>query len=328
MSTRPRHACKTSLLPTYYKFWLVAFLAATFVLPLSAANEPAPLQPPLDKSKAQDLLRSLAFFERNQGQADDRVLFLTQGLGYAAYLTRDGATLVFSESSKSSDGRTTSAEKVVRLNIVGIDPHPEIVGSEERPGVTSYFSGNDPKQWHTRVPQFAKVIYRHAYPGIDVVFEIRNGRLEYDFLIAPHADPSLIHVNVEGGIPYRTSAGDVLVRFGKHNDFTLKKPDAYQPGHEGHENQGTNVRYSLRGRDMAFALSNYNHDLPLVIDPALVFSAVFGSPTSGGTLTAMAADSSGNIYLTGIAHTPDFPTTQELFKLVALEVSTKSSSAN
>ena len=99
---------------------MVAFLAATFVLPLSAANEPARVQPPLDKSKARDLLRSLAFFERNDGQVDDRVLFLTQGLGYAAYLTRDGATLVFSESSKAADGRTTSTEKVVRLNIVGI----------------------------------------------------------------------------------------------------------------------------------------------------------------------------------------------------------------
>ena len=82
MSTRPRHACKTEIIPAYLKFWLVAFLAATFVLPLSAANEPAPVQPALDKSKARDLLRSLAFFERNQGQVADRVLFLTQGLGY------------------------------------------------------------------------------------------------------------------------------------------------------------------------------------------------------------------------------------------------------
>jgi hypothetical protein len=123
---------------------LVAFLAATFVLPLSAANEPAPVQPALDKSKARDLLRSLAFFERNQGQVADRVLFLTQGLGYPAYLTRDGATLVFSESSKAADGRTTSSEKVIRLNLVGIDPHPEVIGSEERPGITSYFSGADP----------------------------------------------------------------------------------------------------------------------------------------------------------------------------------------
>src|ERR1700722_11384413 len=223
MSTRPRRARKTDLLPTYLKFWLVVLLAATFVLPLSAANDPTPLPPPMDKSKAQDLLRSLAFFERNDGQVDDHVLFLTQGLGYAVYLTRDGGTLVFSESSKSADGRATSTQKVVRLNILGIDPHPEVIGSEERPGVTSYFSGNDPKQWHTRVPQFAKVIYRHAYPGIDLVFEIRDGRLEYDFLIAPHANPKLIRVNVEGGTPYRTATGDVLVRFDKDHDFTLKK---------------------------------------------------------------------------------------------------------
>jgi hypothetical protein len=296
------------------KFWLVALLAATFVLPLSAANDPAPLQPPLDKSKAQDLLHSVAFFERNDGQVDARVLFLTQGLGYTAYLTRDGATLVFSQSSKSADGRATSTQKVVRLNIVGIDPHPEVIGSEERPGVTSYFSGNDPKQWHTRIPQFAKVIYRHAYPGIDLVFEIRDGRLEYDFLIAPHADPNRIRVNVEGGTLHRNATGDVLVRFGKHHDFTLKKPDAYQPGHQGQQNQITQVHYSLRGRDMAFALNNYNRDLPLVIDPALVFSAVFGSPTGSSRLTAMTTDSNGNIYLTGTANTPDFPTTPGAFQ--------------
>src|ERR1700693_4365972 len=244
MSTRPRRARKTDLLPTYLKFWLVALLAAIFVLPLSAANDPAPLQPPLDKAKAQDLLRSLAFFERNDGQVDDRVLFLTQGLGYAVYLTRDGATLVFSEFSKSADGRVTSTQQVVRLNILGIDSHPEVIGSEERPGITSYFSGNDPKQWLTRVPQFAKVIYRHAYPGIDLVFEIRDGRLEYDFLIAPHWNTNLIRVHVEGALPPRTVTRGVLVRFGEHNDFTLKKPDAYQPGHE---DKVTDVRYSLRG---------------------------------------------------------------------------------
>jgi Abnormal spindle-like microcephaly-assoc'd, ASPM-SPD-2-Hydin len=317
MAIRPCPARSMNFLPTLLKFLGVAFLAATCVMPLSAANDPAPLQPPMDKSKADDLLHSVAFFERNDGQVDDRVLFLTQGLGYAAYLTRDGATLVFSESSMSANGRTSSTQKVVRLNILGIDPHPEVIGSEERPGVTSYFSGNDPKQWHTRIPQFAKVIYRHAYPGIDVVFEIRDGRLEYDFLIAPHADPNLIRVNVEGGTLHRTAAGDVLVRFGKHHDFTLKKPDAYQPGHQGHENQITQVRYSLRGRDMAFALSNYNHDLPLVIDPALIFSTYLTSNCPVSTFDShfsecsdfvsdLAVDSTG-IYIAGGTNATTFP---------------------
>src|ERR1700738_3203335 len=115
MSTRPRYAC--NMLLTFLEFSAVVFVAATFVLPLSAADGPVQVQAPLDKSKAQDLLRSLAFFERNEGQVDDRVLFLTQGLGYAVYLTGDGGTLVFSESSRSSDGHAISTEKVVRLNI-------------------------------------------------------------------------------------------------------------------------------------------------------------------------------------------------------------------
>jgi hypothetical protein len=303
-----------NMLPTFLEFWALVFVAATFVWPLSAKDEPAQVQAPLDKSKAQELLRSLAFFERNEGQVDDRVLFLTQGLGYAAYLTRDGATLTFSESSRSADGRITSTEKVVRLNIVGIDPHPEVIGSEERPGVTSYFSGADPKHWHPRIPQFAKVIYRHAYPGIDVVFEVRDGRLEYDFLIAPHADPNLIRVNVEGGRPHQTATGDVVVRFDRHKDFTLKKPDAYQPGDE---DQVTNVRYSLRGRDMTFALNNYNQDLPLVIDPALIFSTYLTSncaaqstspffSTCSDVANDLAVDSTG-IYIAGGTTAAKFP---------------------
>ena len=315
MATRPRYVREANLLPTYLRFWLVALLAATFVLPLSAANEPARVQPPPDKYRAQDLLRSVAFFERNQGQVDDRVLFLTQGLGYSAYLTRDGATLVSLETSKSGDGRATSSEKVVRLNIVGMDPHPDVIGSEARPGVTSYFSGAEAKQRHTRIPQFAKVIYRHAYPGIDVVFEIRDGRLEYDFMIAPHANTNLIRVNVEGGLPRRTVTGDVLVRFGEHNDFTLKKPDAYQPGHE---DKVTDVRYSLRGHDMAFVLNRYNHDLPLVIDPALIFSTFLSSncPAQSGNpgfsacadeANDLAVDSTG-IYIAGATSAATFPT--------------------
>ena len=61
---------------------------------------------------------------------------------------------------------------------------------EQRAGVSNYFIGRDPNNWHTDVPQFAKVRYRNVYPGIDVVFYGNASDLEYDFVVSPGANPA------------------------------------------------------------------------------------------------------------------------------------------
>ena len=60
------------------------------------------------------------------------------------------------------------------------------------PGKANYFIGNDPARWKTEVPTFAKVRYPAVYPGIDVVYYGNQGRLEYDFIVSPGADPEAI----------------------------------------------------------------------------------------------------------------------------------------
>jgi len=40
------------------------------------------------------------------------------------------------------------------------------------------------------VPTFAKVNYQNVYPGVDLVYYgSQGGQLEYDFVLAPGADP-------------------------------------------------------------------------------------------------------------------------------------------
>ena len=65
--------------------------------------------------------------------------------------------------------------------------------SDELPGKANYFIGNDPGKWRTNVPTYAKVRYASVYPGIDLVYYgTRGGELEYDFVVAPGADPKAI----------------------------------------------------------------------------------------------------------------------------------------
>jgi hypothetical protein len=89
---------------------------------------------------------------------------------------------------------------VVRLRLVGANPKAEVSGADELPGKANYFIGNDPKKWRTNVPTYAKVRYENVYPGIDLVYYgNQGGQLEYDFVVAPGADPGAISLAVDAG---------------------------------------------------------------------------------------------------------------------------------
>ncbi len=105
-------------------------------------------------------------FEVNQGQADSSVKFLSHGNGYALFLTGTGPVLAFSNKT---------GQQVLRLNLVGATSHPQVVGLDELPGKTNYFLGNDPRQWLTNVPTYARVLYRNVYPGVNLVYYGNQG---------------------------------------------------------------------------------------------------------------------------------------------------------
>jgi hypothetical protein len=85
---------------------------------------------------------------------------------------------------------------VLRMSLAGSNPHAKVSGLEELPGKSNYFIGNDPKKWRTNVPTYGKVKYEGVYRGVDLVYYGNQGRLEYDFVVAPGADPSSIQLTI------------------------------------------------------------------------------------------------------------------------------------
>ena len=115
------------------------------------------------------MFESLPFiFEANCGQAAKQVEFLARGNGYALFLSDDGATLALrthapAEESPlpSEDGRgKTAREEVLHMRLIGANPHARIEGVDKLPGKANYFTGNDPKKWHTDIPMYGRVRYR------------------------------------------------------------------------------------------------------------------------------------------------------------------------
>ncbi len=88
------------------------------------------------------------------------------------------------------------------MKLAGANPKAKVSGLKELPGKSNYFIGNDPKKWRTNVPNYAEVKYEGVYPGIDLIYYgTEGGQLEYDFVVAPGADPSIIAFDIVGAGP-------------------------------------------------------------------------------------------------------------------------------
>ena len=91
------------------------------------------------------------------------------------------------------------------------------MGTAQLPGYQNYLRGNDPHKWQTNVPTFRKVVYEEIYPGINLTYYGNRRDLEYDFELAPGADPHVIRLAFDShdGRPFLQN-GDLLLRSRRH----------------------------------------------------------------------------------------------------------------
>src|SRR6266567_1174865 len=138
----------------------------------------------------------------------------------------DGAVLKLESRSQSSVvsgqlGKTTDhgprTTDVVRLTLEGANPSATMTGLDELPGKSNYFLGNDPAKWLREIPNYRRAEAAEVYPGIGLVYygtPSRPGQLEYDFTVAPGADPRAIRLQIETGNSKIAidSNGDLVVK--------------------------------------------------------------------------------------------------------------------
>jgi hypothetical protein len=260
-----------------------------------------------------------AVFTENQGQFPGEVIFQTRVPGATVYLCSDKVVSVFTQDIGSQDGdrslypyetmREPQAQQMFSLTAEFKDANPNttIAGEERLPYCNNYFIGNDPTQWHDNVPNYQRVAYHDIYPGIDLIYHGDAIGLKYDFIIHPGADLSRIQVHYMGdhGVTI-TPRGELQVQtaYGAIYEDT---PLMYQEIHD--HTRVVNGGYCLRGPDVfGFEVESYNPEVPLVIDPAMVYSTFIGG-TQIEYEFSIAADPSGYTYITGFTGSPNFPTT-------------------
>ena len=316
---------------------LIPFLSATFLLaqshPVSlvspSAKVVAPISaPPADPQAQRRILDSYGklplSFEANQGQTDRRVKFLSRTSGYSLFLTGDEAVLMLSgKKADTHEAKIAGAGHapgpgmaaalkgggVLRMKLRDANPTAKVTGGDELAGTSNYFIGNDPAKWRTGVPTYAKVKYEGIYSGIDLVYYGNERQLEYDFILAPGADPRRIAFDISGAKRIRKDGrGELVFKVGA-DEIRWHRPVVYQE--KDGARQSVVAHYVISGTNrVGFEVTKYDDRRPLYIDPLIYSTYLGGSSDDQGF--GIAVDSSGNAYVTGHTSSTDFPTKNPL----------------
>jgi hypothetical protein len=259
-------------------------------------------------------------FEANRGQAPARYVYVAHGPTYALGLSSTEIALSLNRPREaaqagllpavlnvSADKRPVAMDHAqLHLRFMGASQFSSLSGMDPRPGVSNYFIGNDPLKWQTHVPHFGRVKMDQIYPGIDLVFYGNPQQLEYDFQVAPGADPRTIHLNAADATSTALDRMGDLVLATSAGEVRLRHPNAYQVVDGAH--QPVDSKYRLvSGNMVQFEIGTYDHSKPLIIDPVMTYGVAIGG-SNGSQAEGLDIDAAGDAYVTGNSCSVDFPT--------------------
>jgi len=243
------------------------------------------------------LLARHAGFEENRGQSDARVRFLSRGPRDTLFLTDDEAVLAL----KGPTGTPALRMRVLGAS-TGAGPH----GVDPLPSLT-YYARADTRGPLEAARAYRRVRYEAVYPGIDLEYYRTGRHIEFDFHLAPEADPGQIELAFPGVDAIARDAGGNLVLHTGDARIVLKRPVAFQEGRDGRQDVPSD--YMVAGDRVRFALGDYDQTRALTIDPIIEYATYLGG-TGDDEVIGAELDDEGNLYVFGrTGDGPGFPRT-------------------
>src|SRR5450759_4760653 len=201
----PSHQCRAPL--PLYRFSLLCVLC---VAPSLAAQATA-----VDPSLAHKLSQLPLRFEPNRGQASRTARFVARAGGFTLSVNR-------------ADTVVSSGSGQVRIGFSGSNQTPRLTAEQPLEGRSNYLLGRKSSAWIKDVPGYGRVRQSGIYPGIDIVYYGKEGKLEYDFEVSAGADPRAIRMRFEGAERLAIDQDGNLAIDGPAGTLKQHRPVIYQ----------------------------------------------------------------------------------------------------
>ena len=187
---------------------------------------------------------------------------------------------------------------------------PTIKGDKPLSALSNYFIGNEPSKWASDCKTFQAVTYENMYPNVDVRYYTNDGLLKYDIIARPGADVNNVALKFEGVVDIRVSNGQLII---KTSVGEMKELAPYTYQIENGIKKEVPCRFLVTGNVVKFVIPQYSKNVPLVIDPTLIFSTFTGSTADNWGYTATYGPD-GSFYAGGIVFAAGFPTSPGAFQ--------------
>lgn len=229
------------------------------------------------------------------GGTDGEITFhiTNKGISYQLYRIESTKELV---DHKIKRKRTTiDKQTIYRTDIkwLNANPDPTIKTDDAVDGHTNYYSDQCPNG-ALNVKSYKGFTLKNIYKNVNLHYYEKEGRLKYDYIVAPYAGYKQIQLKVEGAILKLQKDGSLLIEtpLGKIQEHT---PIVYQNGKQ------LNAHYSVQNNTISFEIENYDPKYKLIIDPLIRLWGTYYGGTGADLGNFCSVDSAGNVYLSGHA---------------------------
>jgi len=207
------------------------------------------------------------------------------------FFSRNSLTLITNKFERKDEDRKdddrdknmVATPELMKISWEGANPNAEVTTDKEasdyftcpKPGITAH--------------AWSRLIYHNLYNGIDVVFYYpAKGGLEYDIVIHPGADPSIVKMNYTGA-KVLLEAGNIMVS-SDCADITDHSPTAK-------DESGNDIAslFSVNNNQVSFKVGKYDRSKTLTIDPWFTATEFTGTNSAYD----IGYDISGNVYIYG-----------------------------
>ena len=278
------------------------------------------------KTEVQDSLNGfVGGFIENKGQKNEAIYFYTEspemGVGFGTSEIRFSIINPSTNRVESYDPlddhgiRTSVTYTTISLAFLGSN---QIIPVAEDPtgAFNNYFVGSDEIKYVISCQYYTKMIYQNIYDKIDLVYELKEAQLKYEFFVHPGGNPKDIKLHwigpvslefVDNGIKITTQVDDTIDGETESTaGFVDTTPICYQSTKREHKVEGSFE--AVDSKTYGFHVPNYDPRKLLIIDPLVLSYSTYvgGSGTDSGS--DIAVDDAGNVYITGTTASIDFPT--------------------
>ena len=268
--------------------------AVTLFTALSLFAQNAP-NPAAAKSAAVEVFGKLPLsFEPSADSAS----FLARSGGYSVWVSAREVAVVVSDA-KAGKSQT------LHLGFDHANAASPLQPLEPQEGVTNYYLGEDSAKWRLGVRNYAKVRAQAVYPGVDVIYYGDHRSLEFDFVVAPKADPRAIALSFSGMEKlYKDATGDMVAEV-SGRPVRLAKPYAYQRIDGVSKPVAVDFDLASTG-SVHLRVGDYDRNAELIIDPVVSYATYLGG-AANDVANGIAVDNAGNAYVTGETCSSVFP---------------------